>query len=285
MPTLKTFKKFGLTQDPFSGDVVKAEDVYLTEDTRFVAEYLIQAAKAGGMVALVGESGSGKTTIRRYAIDRMAAEGQKVRVIIPRCVDKTRLTTGTICDAIINVCSTETPRRTLEGKARQVERILTNSSRSGYSHVLMIEEAHDLSIQTLKYLKRFWEMEDGFKKLLSIVLIVQIELKTRLDEGRNWEAREVIRRMEILEIEPLGSGEDIAAYLEIKFGRLGKERKSVIDDGGCEALAAKLRRQTRNGVVYSVAFPLPVNNRRRRAMNEAADLDVNIVDAEVVNAL
>jgi type II secretory pathway predicted ATPase ExeA len=33
----------------------------------------------------------------------------------------------------------------------------------------MIEEAHDLSIQTMKYLKRFWEMEDGFKKLLSIV--------------------------------------------------------------------------------------------------------------------
>jgi type II secretory pathway predicted ATPase ExeA len=62
-------------------------------------------------------------------------------------------------------------------------------------------------------------------------------------------------------------------------------RKCVIDDSGCEALAAKLRRQMRNGAVYSVAFPLPVNNRRRRAMNEAADLGVNIVDAEVVNSL
>jgi type II secretory pathway predicted ATPase ExeA len=169
MLQLKTFKKFGLTQDPFSGDVVKAEDVYLTDDTRFVAEYLLQAAKIGGMVALVGESGSGKTTIRRFAVDRMTAEGEKVRVIAPRCVDKTRLTTSTICDAIINDCSTEAPKRTLEAKARQVERILTNSSRSGYSHILMIEEAHDLNIQTLKYLKRFWEMEDGFKKLLIMV--------------------------------------------------------------------------------------------------------------------
>jgi type II secretory pathway predicted ATPase ExeA len=285
MLQMKTFKKFGLVQDPFSGDVAKAEDVYLTDDTRFVAEYLLQAAKAGGMVALIGESGSGKTTIRRYAIDRMTAEGEKVRVITPRCVDKTRIATGTICDAIINDCSTETPRRTQEAKARQVERILTNSSRSGYNHVLMIEEAHDLSVQTLKYLKRFWEMEDGFKKLLSIVLIGQVELKAKLDESKNWEAREVIRRMEILELAPLGTGADVAAYLDIKFGRLGKDRKAVIDDSGCEALAAKLRRQTRNGVIYSVAYPLLINNWMRRAMNEATELGADFVDADVVNAL
>ncbi|MDR1318790.1 MAG: hypothetical protein LBJ90_04120 [Treponema sp.] len=80
---MKTFKKFGITKDPFSGDVVKADDVYLTDDTRFAAEYLMQAARAGGMVALVGESGSGKTTIRRYAVDRMAAEERKVRVVAP----------------------------------------------------------------------------------------------------------------------------------------------------------------------------------------------------------
>jgi type II secretory pathway predicted ATPase ExeA len=38
-------------------------------------------------------------------------------------------------------------------------------------------------------------------------------------------------------------------------------------------------------VVYSVAYPLLVNNRCRRAMNRAAELGVNLVDAEVVNAL
>jgi type II secretory pathway predicted ATPase ExeA len=59
----------------------------------------------------------------------------------------------------------------------------------------------------------------------------------------------------------------------------------VIDDSGCEALAAKLRRQTKNGVVYSVAFPLLVNNWCRRAMNEAAELGAGLVDADVVNSL
>ncbi|MDR1096320.1 MAG: hypothetical protein LBL31_08010 [Spirochaetaceae bacterium] len=125
MLALKTFRKFGIAADPFTGDVVKADDVYLTDETQFVADYLLQTAKTGGMVALLGESGSGKTTIRRYAIDRMEREEQKVRIIAPRTIDKTRLTTPGICDAIIRGCPTETPMRTLEAKARQIEKILT----------------------------------------------------------------------------------------------------------------------------------------------------------------
>ena len=139
----------------------------------------------GETLAIAGESGSGKTTIRRYAMDRIQSEGQKIKIIAPRSIDKARLTTSAICDAIIQDCSAEKPKRTLEAKSRQVEKILTNSSRAGYNHVLMIEEAHDLSIPTLKYLKRFWELEDGFKKLLAIVLIGQTEMKAKLEDRRN----------------------------------------------------------------------------------------------------
>lgn len=285
MLTMKAYKKFGLFQDPFQGDVTKADDVFLTDETRFIAEFLYQTAKVGGMVALLGESGSGKTTIRRYTMDRIQSEGQKIKIITPRSIDKARLTTSAICDAIIQDCSAEKPRRTLEAKSRQVERILTNSSRAGYNHVLMIEEAHDLSIPTLKYLKRFWELEDGFKKLLAIVLIGQTEMKAKLDESQNWEAREVIRRIEVLELKPLGTGKEVADYLDIKFERLGKERAKIISDEGCEAIAAKLRKQTRRGVVYSVGYPLLINNWTRMAMNQTAELGADLVDADVVNSL
>jgi type II secretory pathway predicted ATPase ExeA len=90
--------------------------------------------------------------------------------------------------------------------------------------------------------------------------------------------------MEILEIEPL-AGQEIAAYLDLKFSRLDKDRKTVFSDGACEALSQKLRRQTRNGIVYSVAYPLLINNWARRALNLAADMNVKIVDADVVNSL
>jgi hypothetical protein len=54
-----------------------------------------------------------------------------------------------------------------------------------------------------------------------------------------WEARLP------LELSPLGSGGEIAGYLDLKFGRLGKDRKAVIDDSGCAALAARLLYQNR----------------------------------------
>ncbi|MGL5913906.1 MAG: AAA family ATPase, partial [Bacteroidales bacterium] len=190
-----------------------------------------------------------------------------------------------ICDAIIADCSTESPRRTLEAKARQVERILKNSSRSGFSHVLMIEEAHDLTIPTLKYLKRFWELEDGFKKLLAIVLIGQIEMKPKLQVEQNWDAREVLRRMEVFEIPSFKDGSEIARYLDVKFARIGKERKTIIDDSGCNALGEHLRRQTQRGGIYSVAFPLTVNNLCKSALNLAAELDADVVSADIVRSL
>ncbi|MDR1506448.1 MAG: AAA family ATPase [Treponema sp.] len=285
MLNLTTRKNFNLFKDPFTDDVMTADDVFLNDNSRFAEEYLYITAKIGGMLALLGESGSGKTTIRRLAIDRIQTESLKIRVVTPRIIDKGRLNAGMICDAIIADCSTEHPKRTLEAKARQVERILTNSSRSGYSHVLMIEEAHDLSIQTLKYLKRFWEMEDGFKKLLAIVLIGQPEMKAKLDESKNWEAREVIRRMEVLELEPLAGGTEIAKYLDIKFRRLSRDRKEIFSDDACDALGRKLLRQARNDVVYSVAYPLLVNNWARKAMNLAASMKVKTVDADVVESL
>jgi type II secretory pathway predicted ATPase ExeA len=38
-------------------------------------------------------------------------------------------------------------------------------------------------------------------------------------------------------------------------------------------------------VVYSVAYPLLINNWCRRAMNTAAELGADFVDADVVNSL
>ncbi|MFP4733744.1 AAA family ATPase, partial [Pasteurella multocida] len=84
----------------------------------------------------------------------------------------------------------------------QLHRVLKDSARAGNQHVLIIEEAHSLPVPTLKHLKRFFELEDGFKKLLSIVLVGQPELKLKLSE-RNFEVREVVQRCEIVTLEPL----------------------------------------------------------------------------------
>ncbi len=277
-------KHFQLFRDPFTDDVQCADDVFLSSEQRYIREAMYTTAKHGGFLAVVGESGSGKTTLRRDLLDRISREGHAIVAIQPRIIDKGRLTAGAICEAIIRDLSQQRPRQSLEAKARQVEEILIGSNRAGNAHVLLIEEAHDLVIQTLKYLKRFWELEDGFKKLLAIILVGQPELKHKLDEHQNYEAREVIRRCEIAELLPLnGNLED---YLALKFKRVGKKQTDIFSKDAYDAVRTRLTLQRRgsDGVI-SLLYPLVVNNLVTKAMNLCAELGADKVSAEVIKEI
>lgn len=281
-PTAK--KHFRLFRDPFVDDVQGPEDVFLSADQRYIREAMFSTAKHGGFLAVVGESGSGKTTLRRDLIDRVNRDAQLIVLIQPRLIDKGTMTAGGICEAIIgDLREGEKIPRSLEAKARKVEQLLKDSSRAGNSHSLLIEEAHDLSIQTLKFLKRFWELEDGFKKLLSIILVGQPELKNKLDERIHYEAREVIRRCEVAELAPLDR--HLEEYLTLKFKRVGKQLGELFEKDAYDAMRARLTRQKGAGKSVSMVYPLVVNNLVISALNLAAEIGAGKVGADVIKEL
>lgn len=272
---------FHLARHPFVDDVQGPQDVYLSKDQRYVRESMYYAAKHGGFVAVIGESGSGKTTLRRDLVDRIRRDDEPIVIINVKTVDKRELTTSHICDAIIADISTEVPKLSKEAKARQVERLLTSSSSTGVSHVLMIEEAHDLNKYTLKYLKRFWELEDGFKKLLGIVLVGQPELANLLDERRNPDIREVIRRIEQARLKPLNG--NLEEYLALKFKRVGAKCDDIFERDAYDAIRARLtRRRPGTNEVETQMYPLVVQNLIVKAMNQAVELGLAKISGELV---
>jgi type II secretory pathway predicted ATPase ExeA len=199
-------------------------------------------------------------------------------------IDKGRLTAGSICDAIIQDVSSERCKAKLEDKTRQVQRLLLDRAKSGYRACLIIEEAHDLSTQTLKYLKRFYELEDGYRKLLGIVLIGQTELKHMFNESTNVDMREVIRRVQVAEIKGLNG--HLRDYLHLKFKRIGRPIEDIFADDAFEALTQRLTATDRSGKgKISHAYPLLVNNYTARALNLAFDMGEARITADVVMAL
>lgn len=282
---------FGIFADPF-GEVTKATDVFLTPDARYVREVMWHAARHGGFVAVWGESGAGKTTIKKEFFERIAKEKAQIAVIQPYVVGTednnvkgSPIRAVHIADAIIEAIDPlqKSPRNP-QAKFSLLHKMLKASADAGWSHVILIEEAHSLDKQVLKQFKRFLEMEDGFKKLLSVILIGQTELAIKLDE-RDASVREVVQRCELVQLMPLG--QQLKPYLEHRLRIIGKQLADVMDDEAIEALRAKLtfapRRANEPG--RSILYPLAVGNVLTAAMNAAAEYGAPKVNADLIRGV
>ncbi|EIM8465262.1 AAA family ATPase [Salmonella enterica] len=289
----KARKAFNLFRNPFDDTAIQsADDVFTTPDIRYVREAMYQTATHGGMLAIWGESGSGKSTLRRDLIDRLQRENSNIIIIEPYVLamednDRTgkTLKAASIAEAILRAVSGERPKQSPEARFAQVHQALKDSADgdSSNSHVLIIEEAHSLPIPTLKHLKRFLELESGFKRLLSIILIGQQELCDKLSE-RRASVREVVQRCELVQLEPLNN--DLEAFLAFKLTRAGKKPEEVLDASAIPAIVSRMTtRDNKGNVVSSILYPLAVGNLMIAAMNAAAEIGVPVVNGDIIKNL
>jgi len=279
-------KQFKIFADPFA-ELSGPEEVWLSPDTRYVIESMYATAKHGGLVAVIGESGSGKSTARRYLEHRILDEHQPITLIQPYVLaaeDNDRkgktLKSTHIAEAILSaVAPLERPKSSPQARFHQLHNALKESHSAGYRHCLVIEEAHSLPIPTLKHIKRIMELEVGYTRLVSVILIGQPELAIKLSE-RNLEVREVVQRCEVVKLQPIEPGE-LTSFLGHRLGRAGVDIAHVIDDSGLQALCERL--VNRNG--ESQLYPLAIGNFITAAANLAATIGVPVINADVVKGV
>lgn len=284
----ETKRAFSIFRDPFD-DLQSQQDMYASSDIRYIRETMYQVARHDGFLAVVGESGAGKSTLRRDLINRLHDEGAPVLVIEPYVLameDKGEkgkaLRTAHIADAIVDVVAPlERPKSNPEARFRQMHRALKNSHESGFRHVLIIEEAHSMPLSTLKHLKRLRELESGFTKLVSIILIGQTELMVKLSE-RNPEVREVVQRIEVVELAPIRP-EQLGEFLKFRLERAGVQLEKVIDNTGIQAIAERLTTAGRGD--RSLLYPLAVGNLMVAALNLAALNCEPVINAQIVQGV
>lgn len=138
-----------------------------------------------------------------------------------------------------------------------MHKLLIESREAGRKHCLIIDEAHDLHPQTLKALKRFWELRDGMKRLLSIILTGQTELG-RLLGNTAADVREVVQRCDVLLLPAL---DNIGEFLRFRFRRSGLDLADYFTSDAIEAMEKELyvaRNSQGRGVFYG--YPLAVSN-------------------------
>lgn len=294
--TREARQHFRITRDPFTDEMETEADVFLSDDIRAVRAAMRQTARHGGMLAVIAESGGGKSTLRHDLVEWINTTREPVTVIEPYVLGMEdsdqkgkALKSIDITGSVIRAVSPGTSLRvSQQDRAAQMHSILKSSAQIGRKHVLMIEEAHCLATPTLKHLKRFYELQDGFKKLLSIILIGQTELEWKLSE-HNPEVREVVQRCEKVALPPLDN--HIEAYLRHKLGRVDMRFDDVFEADAVDEIRNRLRTSVTEHVrgqratrMQSLCYPLAVNNLVSAALNEAVKIGAPKVSGALIAA-
>ncbi len=288
-----TRKAFGLFRDPFD-ELHCSEDMWVSPDIRYVREAMYQTARHGGFLAIEGESGAGKSTLRRDLVNRLAENNDPVLIIEPYVLasedndskGKSLKSTHIAESMMAAVAPLAKPKSSPEARFAQLHNALKESHAAGYRHCLVIEEAHSLPVPTLKHLKRILELEVGFTKLVSVIMIGQPELGVKLSE-RNADVREVVQRCERVTLGPVDRSR-LEEFLTFRFDRVGKALGDMVDQSGIEAIAARLSLPNRHGgrdSTVSLLYPLAIGNLVIAAMNLAVQLGVPKVTADVVKGV
>jgi type II secretory pathway predicted ATPase ExeA len=286
--TTQARKFFNLKRDPFQDDIQAVEDVYLSASAYEAMEAMQEALQFAQFSALIGESGSGKSTLRELFEEKH--RGRKVNIIRPYITDMAEsekhgraVKSGQIHEAIITRLSpgAKIPR-TPEARQARAHQLLCKAAEDGYQNLLVIEEAHDLPLQTLKHLKRFWELKDGMKRVLGILLIGQPELQQTLTIRISWEAREVIQRCAVTMLKPLAE-EELEEYLAHKLGRIGAAPNTILASDAYDGIREQLQRRVGKGATaeeVSELYPLAIGNLLTRALNLCGTIGFPQVSAE-----
>jgi type II secretory pathway predicted ATPase ExeA len=289
-------RKFSIFRDPFD-EPRQSSEVFLSRSSRVVREAMWQTAIGNTtFLAVIGESGAGKSTLREELAERLRVEGRPVVMIAPYVLGmedndkKGRCLRGDhIAEAILHaVAGGDALKRSPEARFRQLHEALIASSRMGMQHLLVIEEAHGLAIPTLKHLKRFLELKDGMRRLISVLLLGQPELREKLDE-RRAAVREVAQRCQVVTLPPLDTA--LGEYLEHRFASAGLDLTAIVEPAAVDALMQALTLTQRHGSgpadtqVISLTHPLVANNLLTAAINQAAVLGAPRVTADLVRAV
>ena len=267
----ETLGYWGLKRDPFTNEMEGGDDIFDSKELGRAEKKIMTAIDKGGWVAVTGPVGSGKSTLLKK-VDARLVKRRDVVVVRPRIIEKQCLGASHVCDAILHDLGTGSmlTRRTLEHKARLVGRTLEEASREGKRVVLIIDEAHLLATDALLALKRIYEFEVGFKKLLSIVLVGQTRLANLLKQ--NFDLAEVSQRVELFEIGSLNG--TLGSYVSHKLERAGLNGGREIFD--TSAIKEMQRRAD---------TPLAVNNLAAACLLTAWDTGEKRVDANTVRGI
>ncbi len=198
---------FGLSEKPFA---ITPDPRYLFMSERHaeaLAHLLYGITDAGGFIQLTGEVGTGKTTVVRSLLERMPRHADVAVILNPQLTPTQFVLT--ICEEL-GIFVSDQDADSIKSLIDLLNHRLLEAHGRGRRVVVIVDEAQNLSTETLEQVRLLTNLETASQKLLQVILIGQPELREVL---ARVELRQLAQRVTgRYHLNPLSSGET-AAYV------------------------------------------------------------------------
>lgn len=258
---------YGLDEAPFS-ITPDPTFIYLSGRHRDALAHLLYGVGkggSGGFVQLTGEVGTGKTTLCRALLEQVPPETHIALVLNPLMGPVEML--AAICEELgIPVVGVEDSPK---GLVDRLNAFLLDAHDRQERVVLVIDEAQNLSPESLEQVRLLTNLETSKDKLLQIILLGQPELRELL---RRRSLRQLAQRITArYHLTPLGP-EDTARYVSHRLAVAGAGR-DPFSRSGMKALFHR-----------SQGVPRLINIIADRSLAAAYAAESDRVDARMVHA-
>ncbi len=217
---------YGLREAPFS-ITPDPRYVFLSERHRDALAHLLYGVGkggSGGFVQLTGEVGTGKTTLSRLLLEQLPENTRVALLLNPRLSPVEMVETA--CEEL--KLDIDGKRGSLKGLTDTLNAYLLDAYAQGLRVVLIVDEAQNLSLESLEQIRLLTNLETPTQKLLQIILLGQPELRAMLERP---ELRQLAQRITArYHLTPLDAAETeayvkhrmaVAGCVRPPFSRLG----------------------------------------------------------------
>jgi general secretion pathway protein A len=230
---------YGLREAPF-GTTPDPRFLYQSERHREALAQLVYGVRERkGFIVLTGEIGTGKTTLLRTLLQRLDADTPVAYV------HNSALTTEGLLEYVLQDWGVKSTGTSHAQRLFELNEFLVGQHRQGLSPVLVVDEAQNLSVETLEAVRMMSNFETTDRKLMQILLVGQPELRDTLARP---ELRQLKQRIGLrCHIGPL-SAEETRLYVRHRLRVAGAADPGLFTDAAVQRI-----------VQYSRGIPRVIN--------------------------
>jgi general secretion pathway protein A len=218
---------YGLREVPFGPT---PDPKFLFQSTRHreaLAQLIYGVQERKGFIVLTGEIGTGKTTLLRTLLERIDSETPVAYV------HNSSLDIEGLLEYVLQDWGVKSTAVTQAQRLFELNEFLIDQHRKGISPILVIDEAQNLSPETLEAVRLLSNFETAHSKLMQILLVGQPELRDTLNQP---ELRQLKQRIGLrCHIGPL-SPEETRLYIRHRLRIAGATDAGIFTDAAVQRI-------------------------------------------------